>query len=157
MAARTENSVVVDAPMELVWRMTNDIESWPQLFDEYASAEILDRAPDGTVRFRLTMHPDEDGKVWSWVSLRKPDPATRTVRAHRVETGPFEFMDIAWDYRETDAGVRMRWVQEFHVRPAMPFDDEAMAAHLDANTKVQMARIKKLVEQAAGRRTGSGS
>lgn len=157
MAARTENSVVIDAPMDLVWEMTNDIASWPQLFDEYASAEILERAPDGTVRFRLTMFPDEDGKVWSWVSVRKPDPGTRRVQAHRVETGPFEFMNIAWDYQDAEDGVRMRWVQEFHVRPGMPFDDAAMAAHLDANTKVQMARIKKLVEQAAGRPAGSAS
>ncbi|MGH3898242.1 MAG: SRPBCC family protein, partial [Pseudonocardiaceae bacterium] len=29
--------------MELVWSMTNDVESWPQLFSEYASAEILSR------------------------------------------------------------------------------------------------------------------
>ncbi|GAA3073039.1 SRPBCC family protein [Streptomyces olivoverticillatus] len=135
--------------MDLVWRMTNDIESWPGLFDEYASAEILERTPDGGIRFRLTMFPDEDGKVWSWVSVRHPDPVTRTVRARRVETGPFEFMNIHWDYAEAEGGVRMRWVQEFHVRPEMPFDDEAMAAHLNTNTGVQMARIKKLVEQAA--------
>ncbi|MFI6448782.1 SRPBCC family protein [Kitasatospora sp. NPDC050543] len=154
MTARTENTVVIDAPMDLVWEMTNDIESWPQLFDEYAAAEILERSPDGTIRFRLTMFPDEDGKVWSWVSLRKPDVETRTVRAHRVETGPFEFMNISWDYQEAEGGVRMRWVQEFHVRPEMPFGDAAMAEHLNTNTKVQMARIKKLVEEAAVGRSG---
>ena len=53
--------------------MTNDVESWPELFTEYASAEILDREGD-TVRFRLTMHPDENGKVWSWVSERTRRP-----------------------------------------------------------------------------------
>ncbi|MFH8788934.1 SRPBCC family protein [Streptomyces roseoverticillatus] len=154
MVAKTENSVVIDAPMDLVWRMTNDVASWPSLFDEYAEAEILGTSPDGTVRFRLTMFPDEDGKVWSWVSQRKADAATRSVRAHRLEPGPFEFMNISWDYRETGGGVEMRWVQEFRVRPGLPFDDEAMTAHLNAGTKVQMARIKKLVEQAAGRSDG---
>ena len=38
-----DNSVVIDAPMELVWDMTNDVAGWPDLFTEYASAEILGR------------------------------------------------------------------------------------------------------------------
>ena len=37
----------------------NDIERWPELFTEYASAEILERDGD-TVRFRLTTHPDPE-------------------------------------------------------------------------------------------------
>lgn len=145
---RTDNEIVIAAPMELVWSMTNDVASWPQLFSEYASAEILERDGD-TVRFRLTLHPDENGQVWSWVSERTPDPVTRTVRARRIETGPFEFMNLFWEYHEVDGGVRMRWVQEFAVRPGLPFDDAAMAERLNTNTRREMARIKGLVERAA--------
>src|SRR6266542_4008133 len=109
MAGHTDNAIVINAPMKLVWEMTNDVASWPQLFSEYAAADILGRDGD-TVTFRLTMHPDEDGTVWSWVSKRTPDPVTREVRAERVETGPFEYMKIYWQYEEVDGGVRMRWV-----------------------------------------------
>ncbi|MFG2332152.1 SRPBCC family protein [Streptomyces sp. NPDC048604] len=148
--AATDNSIVIDAPMDLVWDMTNDVASWPQLFSEYAAAEILER--DGaTLRFRLTLHPDENGQVWSWVSERTPDPATRTVRARRIETGPFEFMDLYWSYEQTDAGVEMRWRQEFAVREGLPFGDPEMAERLNTNTRREMARIKGLVEQAAVR------
>jgi aromatase len=150
MAGHTENSIVIDAPMDLVWEMTNDVASWPTLFSEYAEAEILAQE-DGVIRFRLTMHPDEDGKVWSWVSERRPDPATRTVRARRVETGPFEFMSIFWEYREVDGGVEMRWVQDFHMRPEAPADDAWMTDNINRNSVVQMTRIKRLVEQAAER------
>ncbi len=156
MTARTECSVRIDAPMDLVWDMTNHVESWPQLFTEYARVDVLERQGD-TVRFRLTMHPDENGEVNSWVSLRTADAATRTVRAHRVETGPFAFMRLFWDYREADGGVEMRWVQEFHVKDEMPFDDAAMAAHLEKNSAVQMAHIKERVEAAAAARTGERS
>jgi aromatase len=97
MAGHTDNAIVIEAPMELVWSMTNDVESWPQLFSEYASAEILSRN-NGSVTFRLTMHPDDQGRVWSWTSQRTPDEPSRTVRAHRVETGPFEYMNIFWKY-----------------------------------------------------------
>lgn len=146
--ALTDNTVVIDAPMELVWEMTNDVESWPQLFSEYSAAEILGR--DGaTIRFRLTLHPDENGTVWSWVSERTPDPETRTVQARRIETGPFEHMDIFWTYTETDGGVEMRWRQEFTVRSGLPFGDKEMTERLNTNTRREMARIKGLVEEAA--------
>lgn len=148
MSAVTDSSIVINAPMELVWEMTNDVESWPRLFTEYSKAEILERTED-TVRFRLTMHPDENGKEWSWVSERSPNPANRTVRARRIETGPFEYMNIFWEYREVDSGVEMHWVQEFQVRQEMAFGDEAMAAHLKQNTVVQMAHIKEQIEKAA--------
>ncbi|KOV79389.1 polyketide cyclase [Streptomyces sp. NRRL WC-3618] len=149
MAGHTDNHIVIDAPIDVVWQMTNDVPNWPDLFSEYASAEVLER--DGeTVLFRLTMHPDEDGNVWSWVSRRTSDPATRSVRAERVETGPFDFMKIFWEYtEEPGGGVRMRWVQDFHMKPQAPATDEAMTEHLNRNTKVQMALIKEKVEAAA--------
>lgn len=40
--------------------------SRPELFSEYPAAEIMRRDGD-TVTFRLTMRPDENGQVWSWV------------------------------------------------------------------------------------------
>jgi aromatase len=145
MSGHTDNAVVIAAPMDRVWELTNDVESWPELFSEYASAEILSRSGD-TVRFRLTMHPDEQGRVWSWVSERTPDPVTRTVTAHRVETGPFAYMNIRWEYRKVDGGVRMRWVQDFAMKPEAPVDDAGMTAHINENSIVQMARIKGILE-----------
>jgi aromatase len=148
MAAHTDNSIVISAPMNLVWNMTNDVPSWPHLFSEYAQADVLSRQ-DSTLRFRLTMHPDEDGRVWSWVSERTADVDTRTVRAHRVETGPFEYMNITWTYREVDGGVKLRWIQDFHMKPQAPVDDEEMTARINKNSTVQMARIKSVIEHAA--------
>lgn len=100
MSGHTDNSITIDAPLDLVWDITNDIENWPQLFSEYAALEVLSREGDSTT-FRLTMHPDESGKVWSWVSERTVDRPGRTVRARRVETGPFDHMNIRWEYEET--------------------------------------------------------
>jgi aromatase len=145
MAARTENSVVIKAPLDLVWSRTNDVAGWPELFTEYAKAEIL-AEEDGRVRFRLTMHPDTRGNEWSWVSERIADPAARTVLAYRVEPGPFRFMHIRWTYDEVDGGVLMRWVQEFEMRPGLPVDDAAMAKNINANSPVQLAEIKAKLE-----------
>ncbi|WP_256251780.1 SRPBCC family protein [Streptomyces sp. yr375] len=146
--SRTENHIVVDAPFDLLWDITNDVANWPDLFSEYASAEILERRGD-TVRFRLALHPEADGKVWSWVSERVMDRESGTVTARRVETGPFLFMNIHWSYTRTAAGVEMRWVQEFRMKPDAPVDDAAMTERINKNTRVQMALIKERVEAAA--------
>jgi aromatase len=156
MPAHTENSIVIDAPLDLVWDVTNDVASWPDLFTEYATAEILDHTGD-TVRFRLTMHPDENGKVWSWVSERTADPASHTVQAHRVETGPFEYMKIYWSYDAVDRGTQMRWVQDFQMKPTAPVDDTQMAERINKNSPIQMATIKEKIERryADERRTAT--
>ena len=143
-----DNSIVIDADIDLVWDLTNDVETWPQLFTEYASAEIIERTGD-TVRFRLAMHPDENGKVWSWVSERTPDRSTYSVVARRVEPGPFEFMDIKWSYTPEGSGTRMRWIQDFRMRPTAPIDTEAMTERINTNTGVQMRVIADKVEAAA--------
>jgi putative polyketide hydroxylase len=153
MAGHTDNSIVIDAPMEMVWEMTNDVGSWPTLFTEYAAVDILRRVGD-TIRFRLTMRPDEQGRVWSWVSERTSTPENRTVRAHRIETGPFEYMSIQWNYRHTGRGVEMRWRQDFAMKPDAHLDDAGMAEHLNRTTRIQMAHIKEVVERAAAGRYG---
>jgi O-methyltransferase domain/Polyketide cyclase / dehydrase and lipid transport len=153
MSARTDNRILINAPMDLVWTHTNDVAGWPELFTEYASAEILGRDGD-SVTFRLTTRPDDDGKVWSWVSRRTPDPATRTVRAYRVETGPFEYMNLRWEYHQEAAGVVMRWIQDFALKPEAGFTEEAMVERLDRTTAEQMAHIKSVLESRA--RDGAG-
>lgn len=155
MAGHTENSTTIAAPMDLVWEMTNDVESWPELFSEYAQAEILERR-DNTVRFRLTMKPDENGKTWSWVSERTLDPTTRKVNARRVETGPFEYMNIHWEYRQTEDGVLMHWIQDFHMKPGAPVDDDGMTARINRNSAIQLDRIKGLVEACVTGATEAG-
>ena len=148
-AGHTENSIYIDADIDHVWRMTNDLPSWPDLFTEYAEVEILE-STDTYFKFRLTMHPDENGKVWSWVSERTLDPAAREVKARRVEPGPFEFMDIRWTYAPEGQGTRMNWIQDFRMRPQAPIDTEGMTQRINGNSKIQMGIIKEKVEAAAG-------
>jgi aromatase len=153
VAAQTENSIRIHAPFTLVWSMTNDLVHWPELFSEYAAVDIVHHEGD-TVRFRLTMHPDENGKVWSWVSERTMDRAARTVQAHRVETGPFEYMRIKWTYRAEGEYIRMTWYQDFQMKPEAPVDDEGMRQRINTNSKIQMELIRDKVEAASRGRDG---
>ena len=152
MAAHTDNAVVIDAPRDFVWSRMMDIESWPTLFSEYANAEVLEQ--DGNyVKFRLTTHPDPDydGQVWSWVSERTADPDNFQSKSKRIETGPFEYMNIEWYFEEEGDGTKMRWVQDFSMKPEAPADDAGAEEYMNKNTKVQMGVIKeKLEAEAAG-------
>jgi aromatase len=146
----TDNWIDIDADPAFVFAFTNDVTTWPDLFTEYAAAEVLER--DGqTVTFRLSMHPDENGTVWSWVSQRTTDPEAGTAVAHRVETGPFDHMDIQWFYTPSPdgTGTRMRWVQDFAMKPAAPIDTAGMTVRINRNSKIQMSVIKEKTELAA--------
>jgi aromatase len=153
MPGHTENSIRIYAPLPFVWEMTNDVANWATLFTEYAKAEVLEQEGN-RVRFRLTMHPDEQDRVWSWVSERVMDPDNWTVTARRVETGPFEYMNIRWGYADEGSATRMTWVQDFAMRPTAPVDDAAMTARINTNSTTQMEIIRRRVEAAA--RMGSG-
>ena len=147
MAGHTDNEIVIDAPRDFVWRVTNQVRDWPLLFSEYASVEVMEEEPDRVV-FRLTTHPDNDGNVYSWVSERCSDPATYTVRSKRIETGPFEYMNLRWDYgAENDPErTRLRWRQDFAAKPTAPADDRGFEDYLNRNTAIQMQVIKERVE-----------
>ncbi|GGM71823.1 putative polyketide cyclase [Longimycelium tulufanense] len=146
MAGHTDNSIVIAAPFDLVWELTNDVTRWPRLFTEYAAAEVLERTED-TVRFRLTMHPQPDGTVWSWVSERRMDRAAREVRARRIELGWYEYMHLHWTYAEVPGGVLMRWRQDFEVRSDAPVTTQQIQEKINRSTKIQMAHIKERVEE----------
>lgn len=151
MSAHTDRQVLIQAPLDLVWDLTNAVETWPDLFDEYESAEILRRDGNLTV-FRLTTRPDEHERRWTWVSERVTDRDTLTINARRIEPGPFEYMRICWTYHQEENGVIMRWVQDFEMRPDAPLDDDAMAERIRTNSEVQMLRIKSIAETIARER-----
>lgn len=150
MAAHTDNEVEISAPLDYVWGRMMDIPGWPDLFSEYANAEVIEEEGN-RVLFRLTTHPDPDydGQVWSWTSERIADAASHTSKSRRIETGPFEYMNIEWHFEPSGEGTRMRWVQDFSMKPTAPADDEHAEEYMNKNTKEQMKVIKERLESHA--------
>lgn len=144
--ATTRCSVVIDAPLEQVWRITNTVEAWPELFvDEYSRVEVLER-DDRSVRIRLSTVPDESGTVWEWESVRELDEEARTVTARRVTPGWFEHMQLRWTYEQLEDGVLMTWRQDFHLRDGAPVSDEEMARRITVGSTEQMRHIRDAIE-----------
>jgi aromatase len=69
-----------------------------------------------------------------------------------VETGPFVFMDIRWEYDEVPGGTRMRWTQDFEMKPGAPLDDAGMAERINANSRVQLELIRDRIIERTGSR-----
>jgi aromatase len=146
--SRVEDSVLITAPVQLTWDITNDLEGWTGLFSECAKVEVLER--DGaTVRFRFTTHPHPDGAVHSWVATRTSDAAAGTVTERREDTGPFAYMDITWTYTAEGGGTRLVWSQAFAIKPGVPHSPEGAGKALGARMSAELARIKQHVEDAA--------
>lgn len=145
------NAVRIHAPVEDVFKLTNNVRTWPDLFTEYASSEVLEETED-SVTFQLTTHPDESGTQWSWVSTRWTNAARKSTYSERnPSSGPFEHMVIRWWYDgvgETD--TIMTWEQEFSMKPEAPFSEEVATNHLNGQTRIQQRVIKERIEQQLG-------
>lgn len=149
MSGHTDNEIVIDAPVDVVWKEANDLKQWPVLFaEEYDSVDVLEENEDGRVTFRITTKPQENGRQYSWISERVPDAGRHQVIARRIETGPFLYMHIMHAFDETDTkATRVRWVQDFEMRPGAPFTDEQMTARINHGSKQNLKRHKEVIEQ----------
>ena len=157
MAAHIENEVLIGAPVELTWRLANDIGHWPDLFGEYASVRLLHR--DGTAsRFRLTAPPDARGRVLRWILEQLSNPVRRTVHARRIGPGPLEQLSVRWCCTGINGtATRLRWIQDFTTRPDAPIDDSAMMSHLDFGSSARLDLLRRRIEAVARtQRPGGG-
>ncbi len=139
--AHTKNSIFINAPYGSVFDITNDIERWPELFDEYSDAKILSREGN-KITFQLT---NKEGK--SWRSSRILDKPGHKCAAKREEPMfPFKYMDLLWTYVEKDGGVEMTWEQDFSMDEKAPVDDTTAETRINEHSKKNMQRIKEIIE-----------
>ncbi|GHO89538.1 TcmI family type II polyketide cyclase [Dictyobacter formicarum] len=141
------NAVLIHAPVEDVFRLTNNVRTWPELFTEYASSEVIEET-ENSVTFRLTTHPDESGTQWSWIAVRHTDAERKSTRSERnPSSGPFKHMTIRWWYDSVgEADTVMTWEQEFSMKPDAPFSEEHATNHLNTQTRIQQRVIKERIE-----------
>ena len=153
----TVNSIVINAPYELVFDISNKIERWTELFGkEYAKADVLERKGN-EITFRLT---DEDGK--SWVSKRWLYKDLKFAYAQRWEPlFPFKYMKIVWFYTiegnsplekqgTVPNGIKMSWIQDFEMDPKFTkFTAEQIEGFINKHSQDNMKIFKQVIEAEA--------
>lgn len=141
------NAVLIHAPLEDVFRLTNNVRNWPILFTEYEACEVLEEGAH-KVTFRLTTRPNEHGQQWNWVSSRWTDQERHSTYSERqVQSLPFERMTIRWWYDAiAEQSTVMTWEQEFAMYVDASISEQQATDYLNAQTRTQQLVIKDRVE-----------
>ena len=143
----TSNSILINAPYELIFDISNDIPRWTELFGtEYKKAEVVSK--DGNkITFKLT---DDEDKSWqSWRILLKDK---YLAYAEREEPKfPFKYMKIIWLYTPKPDGVEMAWIQHFSMDDKAKFSDEQVEGFINKHSQENLKIFKKVIEKEAGK------
>ncbi|MEV6848155.1 SRPBCC family protein [Actinoplanes sp. NPDC051411] len=68
---RYEETTLIDAPVELIWRLTTDIDDWPAFMP---TVQRLDRLDDGPVRVGSTARLKQPGQTPAVWTVTRLDP-----------------------------------------------------------------------------------
>ncbi len=145
----TCNSIVINAPYDKVFDISNDIPRWTELFgSEYKKAEVV-KKENNKITFKLT---DDEDKSWqSWRLLFKDK---YFAYAEREEPKfPFKFMKIIWLYTPRPEGTEMTWIQHFEMDDKAKFNDEQVEGFINKHSKDNLLIFKSVIEKAAGNKS----
>ena len=143
----TCNSIIINAPFDKVFDISNDITRWTELFGgEYKKAEVV-KKEGNKITFRLT---DEEDKSWqSWRLLFKDK---YFAYAEREEPKyPFKYMKIIWLYTPGPEGVEMSWIQHFQMDPKAKFNDSQVEGFINEGSQHNLKIFKEIIEKEAGK------
>jgi aromatase len=146
MMGHTCNSIVINAPYDKVFDISNDIERWTELFGaEYKEAKILKREGN-KITFRLT---DDEGN--SWQSFRYLFKDKYLAYAEKEEPKfPFKFMKIIWLYTPKPEGIEMAWIQHFEMDENAKFNDQQVEGFINKHSQDNLKIFKEVIEKECG-------
>jgi aromatase len=141
----TCNSVLINAPYDKVFDISNDIPRWTELFGgEYQKAEVLEKQ-ENKITFRLT---DNEGKSWvSWRLLLKDNYFAYAQRQEPLF--PFKFMKIIWLYTPKAGGTEMTWIQHFEMDDQAKFNDGQVEGFINTHSRENLKIFKDVIERQA--------
>jgi len=141
----TCNSIIINAPYDKVFDISNDIPRWTELFGgEYQKAEVV-KKEGNKITFRLT---DDEGKSWvSWRLLYKENYFAYAER-HDPKF-PFKFMKIIWLYTPRPNGIELTWIQHFEMDDKAKFNDTQVEGFINGHSKDNLKIFKEVIEREA--------
>lgn len=141
----TCNSIIINAPYEKIFDISNDIPRWTELFGgEYQKAEVL-KKEGNEITFRLT---DEEGKSWqSWRLLFKDKYFAYAER--EGPKFPFRYMKIIWLYTTKPEGIEMTWIQHFEMDEKAKFNDSQVEGFINEHSRENLKIFKSVIEKEA--------
>jgi len=145
---RIQHSIEIRKPPAEVFAITNDIDNWKTLFNEYGHSEIVKREEAG--RFTRLVFRLRNLEGNEWQSWRILDHDLLMAIAERDEPlYPFRYMHLKWTYEPIADGTLMTWTQDFEIDPAVGIPEPEVTARMNAHGEGNQLRIKDLIESGA--------
>ena len=142
---RISHAIEVERPPAEVFDITNDIDNWHVLFNEYGHSEVVKREEAG--RFTKLVFRLRNREGAEWQSWRLLDHEELVAVAERDEPlFPFKYMHLKWTYTPTSTGTLMTWTQDFELDPAYDGEESAAVQRMDAHGRENQKRIKRIIE-----------
>ncbi|HEV8638196.1 MAG TPA: SRPBCC family protein [Chloroflexota bacterium] len=107
----TENSIVIRAQPERIFRLACAVERWPELLAHYRSVREISRQGDRRV---VEMAAHRDGIPVRWRAEQICDPAVPRITFRHVR-GVTTGMEVEWSFTPTGDGVLVRISHELRL------------------------------------------
>jgi aromatase len=145
---RIQHSVEIGRPPAEVFEVTNDIDNWSVLFNEYQHSEVVRREEAG--RFTKLVFRLRNKEGGEWQSWRLLDHEELVAVAQReAPLFPFSYMHLTWTYTPAGDGTLMTWTQDFEIDPAFDVPEPVVVQRMDAHGRENQQRIKRLIESGS--------
>lgn len=152
MSVTTDNHVTthtteVAAPAARIYRLIEDVTSWPLHFAPNIHVELLESAPDGGSE-RIRIWATAGGEVKRWTSRRELDRQRLTIAFRQeVSQPPVAAMGGLWTIAETRPGhCLLRLDHDFRAVGDDPSAIEWITTAVDRNSTAELAAVKRLAE-----------
>jgi ribosome-associated toxin RatA of RatAB toxin-antitoxin module len=99
-----ENSIIMKAPLESIFRVAADLSLWPKILPHYRWVRYLEKS---TTRNLVQMAARRNWIPIKWTSEQEIDTAKMEVRFHHLKAFT-KGMRVVWNFTPTPHGVEVR-------------------------------------------------
>lgn len=147
---RIEQSVLIDAPVEEVYAIARDVESFPDIMEDLQSIAVLERSADsnrtitewvGLVRqFKMKLKWQQED-VWDPVRHRDDFKALK---------GDVDQLSGYWQFTAQDGGTRFESLVDYEINVPLvgPLVKSLIRKLMESNLAAQMQAIKEKAERS---------
>lgn len=139
----TRHSTVVDADVEFVYGLVENVSAWPTIFGPTIYVHPLERSGN---RERFRIWATVDGTVACWTSVRTLDP--ENLRIGFEQESPFEPLTVAggsWEFRATpQGGTEVMLHHHFSTMDESPETVDWVNRVLEENSVAELTALGKV-------------
>ena len=136
MAQHIEKTGEIDAPVETVYQVVADVESYPEFLP---GVKRVVRLGNDMVEMTVGLGPIDV----TWTSRANLTPYESIV-IDLVE-GPFRQMDVRWEFTPQGEGTRVKYTTDFDLRLSLPGMGGIVSKAIEANTDATMRAFRRRV------------